>query len=209
MQLLRFSIVIMMRNLAPFLIMLTLLSFEGCKTGSNKQKIAKFDRIDSLRATFLTIEDSLLHAWNVMIHDDDERISDLQRLLDEVKYTGEADGAMIVQYKESLEKLKNTRYTLMQLKSEQIDEYDFASQSLTNEIISFAAPFNKKGNNPYIDELTSDVRNRESKVLFYRVDYDDFAKLHNQFIEDHQDIIKQIDQENEHIRLTLFEIAAN
>ena len=73
------------------LITLTILSISSCSSSKHRAEETNFDRIDSLRAELLIIEDTLLYNWNVMIHDDNERLSDMSRLIDELIYANAFD----------------------------------------------------------------------------------------------------------------------
>lgn len=180
----------------------------SCNSSSEYNDEEKFDRIDSLRSEFLHIQDSLLYSWNVMIKDDNEKIKNLARLLDEVKYAGVSDTSVIVEFKERLHKLKKSRYTYTSMaNSLSIDEYDLASSTLVNEIIAYAKAYPEFERNPLMQEFIDEIMAAESRILFYRIDYDDFVKIYNKFLDEHSDIIKELDKEHDHVKLPLFELS--
>lgn len=84
---------------------ISIIAFSSCSSSKHKAETT-FDRIDSLRAHLLTIEDSLLYTWNVMIQDDNEKLSDLSRLLDELKYANVLDSNIIIAYKKKVNGVK-------------------------------------------------------------------------------------------------------
>ncbi|MDH5474286.1 MAG: hypothetical protein OEX22_01195 [Cyclobacteriaceae bacterium] len=182
-----------------------ILMMSACSSSKHKAETT-FDEIDSLRAYFLTIEDSLLYSWNVMIHDDNERISDLSRLLDELKYANALDSNIIIDYKEKVNNLKKHRYYMTKMKSAQIDIYDSISFALSSEIFRLALDFQDFGRYPFLNELMDSIDTRESKILRYRLNYDKIAKIHNQFIVDNNTIIDQINADYKHTILPLFEL---
>lgn len=180
----------------------------SCDQPANKEASNKFDRIDSLRSEFLQIQDSLLYSWNVMIKDDNEKISSLSRLLDEVKYAGVSDTSTIVEYKERLEKLKKSRYSYTSMANSMlIDEYDLASNTLVNEIISYAQSHPEFERYAVMQKMIDETMAAESRILFFRIDYDDYVKIYNRFLKNHEGIIDEIDKEHEHVKLSLFELA--
>lgn len=187
-------------------ILVVIVTLSSCSSSKHKAEETNFNRIDSLRAHFLTIEDSLLYAWNVMIHDDNERISDLARLLDELQNAQVLDSNNVTELKAELKSMKNSRYNMTKMTSEQIDWYDSISFSMSGKIIGIILDFKEVGRYPYMNELIESVRNRESKILWYRVDYDKIAKEHNRFVDTHDSILNQIDPEYTHTHLPLFEL---
>ena len=190
------------------IVLLLCITFASCTSSKKTEDENKFDRIDSLRSEFLIIQDSLVYAWNIMIKDDNEKIKSLDRLLDEVKYAGVPDTMIIAEYKEHLKKLKKSRYTYTSMaNSQSIDEYDLTSNTLVNEIITYAQAHPDFERNPYMQELIDEIHSAESRILFFRLDYDDFAKKYNRFVADNQDIINDIDKDHNHDKLPLFELS--
>ncbi|MDH5366030.1 MAG: hypothetical protein OEW67_03530 [Cyclobacteriaceae bacterium] len=193
-------------NLILILSLMFVLGLSSCNSSKHKAETT-FDRIDSLRSHLLTIEDSLLYTWNVMIQDDNEKLSDLSRLLDELKYANVLDSNIINAHKEKVKGVKSSRYYMTKMTSEKIDYYDSISLALSAQIIQLIDSFPDVASKyPFINELIESVYAREANVLRFRVDYDYVAKIHNQFVMDHEDIIDQIDPEYRHTILTLFEL---
>ena len=190
------------------LTIIALLSFIGCNNHpENKTTEASFDKIDSLRATFLTIEDSLVHTWNVMINDDNKKIKRLKRLVQEVIYAGGVDSMITKTLIEEVKQLKLKRYTRKTMAdSGLIDYYDLTSNTLVNDIIALASSHEEFGRNIVMDELIEEINQAEGKILFYRLDYDEVAKMHNQFIEQNQAVMEDISSEGNRKKLPIFEL---
>lgn len=185
---------------------LVILAISSCSSSKHQAEETSFDRIDSLRSHLLTIEDSLLYAWNVMLHDDNERIGDLIRLVDELNYALALDSNLTQSLKTELKTIKKSRYYLSKMTSDQIDIYDSVSFAMSGKIIGITYDFEELTRYPYMEELAQSVHNREAKILRYRVNYDNIAKEHNRFVEEHNNIIQQIDPEYKHTILPLFEL---
>lgn len=186
----------------------------GFTSGCSKLKettgtVAKtnFTKIDSLRSTYLALNDSIVMAWNIMINDDNEKIDNLKRLLEELVYAGGMDTARIADLKLQLGKLKGARYDEYTMtNSDLIDEYDFATNNLVNEVVTFAKSHTSFDRYPLMGQLIREIRNAESRILHHRIYYDLFAKDYNKFLEDHKESLTEIESDVEHQRKPLFEL---
>jgi len=191
-----------------YLIIITLLilSISSCSSSKHRSEEANFDRIDSLRAELLIIEDTLLFNWNVMIHDDNERISDMSRLIDELKYANAFDTTLLNTLKSQVNEVKSFRYFMTKMTSDQIDEYDSISMSLSAKLLQLVDSFPELEKYPYMNELVESIIVRETNILYFRIHYDDAAKAHNRFVKENVEFINQIDAEYHHNVLPLFEL---
>lgn len=175
----------------------------------NKTTEANFSQIDSLRGTFLTIEDSLWHTWNVMINDDNEKIKSLKRLVEEVMYAGGVDSSITTGLLKEVKLLKSRRYTFKTMvDSDLIDEYDAISSSLMDSIITLASDHEEFERNIVMNEMIAEINESQGKILYYRIDYDGVAKIYNQFIEQNQSSMNDIDSKHVRKKLPLFELPA-
>ncbi len=175
-------------------ILITILLIQACGKDEKRKEEASFTKIDSLRSVYLSIHDSVLLAWNVMIKDDDQKISDMKRLLLEIEVAGVHDQETYQSLKDRVENHQNLRYDEETMAtSELIDEYDLASNSLANDLISFAESHPKFEEYVMMQTLTQDIRQAENRVLFLRVDYDRYVDSYNQFVEDNQEHLDEID----------------
>ena len=181
-------------------------ALSSCTASKHKAEESNFDRIDSLRSYFLTIEDSLLYRWNLMIKDDNERINDLSNLLEELNQIGTVDTNAVNSLREEVSKIKKARYFMTKMTSSQIDFYDSFSFSISSKVIQLTEGLEQNDQYPNLADIISSISAREAKILLYRVNYDNVAKEHNKFVDDHDSILDQIDPEYRHTHLPLFEI---
>ena len=190
---------------------LTLFSIVGCNNQpESKTEAAEFNKIDSLRATFLTIEDSLVHTWNVMINDDNKKIKSLKRLVEEVVYAGGVDSVITQGLLQRLKYLKSERYSCKTMSdSDLIDSYDSISNVLVNEVIALAMSHEEFGRNIVMNEMIDEINEAEGKILFFRIDYDDVAKMYNKFIEQNQVYMSDIDGKNDLKKIPIFELPSD
>ena len=138
----------------------------GCNRQSgNKTSFADFDKIDSLRAVFLTIEDSLVHTWNVMINDDNKKIKSIKRLVEEFTYAGGVDSMTTKELLQQINQLKLKRYTCKTMSdSDLIDVYDSSSNALVNSIITLATSHAEFERNIVMQELIEEINQAEGKI---------------------------------------------
>jgi len=194
-----------------FFSILALISVISCTNHpENKTTETNFSQIDSLRGTFLTIEDSLWHTWNVMINDDNEKIKSLKRLVEEVMYAGGVDSSITAGLLEEVKLLKSRRYTFKTMAdSDLIDQYDSISSSLMDDIIVLAVDHEEFERNIVMNEMVSEINESQGKVLYYRIDYDGIAKIYNQFIEENKSSMNDIDGKHVRKKLPLFELPSD
>lgn len=172
-----------------------------------KTAVTDFNEIDSLRATFLTIEDSLVHTWNVMINDDNRKMKSLYRLVQEVVFAGGVDTTITNNLLQQVKQLKSKRYTSKTMAdSDLIDYYDSSSNALVNSIITLATSHEEFERNIVMNEMIDEINQAEGKILFFRLDYDDVAKIHNIFIAEHKELMKDINSEYNPDKLPVFEL---
>ncbi len=190
------------------LCILVVLCFGQCtkQAKNGVETPSKFTKIDTLRSKYLALNDSIVIAWNNMINDDNTKFSNLDRLLDEVKYTNSGDTAKITVFKVRLGDLKEMRYNQKTMAdSDLIDQYDFASVNLVNEIITFAMAHPEYERYPLMDQLITEIRESESNVLRFRIYYDLFVKDYNLFLDEHQSVLHEIESNVNHQKRPLFE----
>lgn len=180
----------------------------GCSSNKNRDGVTSFTRIDSLRANFLAINDSLLHSWQVMIKDDNEKLDDMNRLLDEISYTNHYDQAELEEYRDRVKTLKAMRYNQKTMwDSELIDKYDETSHYLVNDLLIYAESHPDYSRFPTIASLVEDIRKAHQRVLYFRIDYDEYAKEYNRFITAYHDLLSEIDNTCDGKKKALFQLA--
>lgn len=182
----------------------------GCnshkETHTNKE--SAFTKIDSLRSTYLAINDSIVMSWNIMINDDNEKLSNLERLLQEISYAGGVDSTILNAFGRKITRLKALRYDQNTMSdSDLIDSYDTASQSVTSKIINFAMSHPQYERYALMSELVNDIIGADSRILHHRIHYDQFAKDYNLFIEVNEPILDEIESDIQHNKKPLFELA--
>jgi hypothetical protein len=181
-----------MKNIFIFAIFLTCLSV-SCKQSRNANRIKD---MDSLKSMFMGLTDSVDVSWKAMIEKDDNKISNIKRLLQEVSYTKTHNQSLL----DSLQRLQTTltskRYTPETMASERIDAYDLATDSLVTALPRLMASVPNIESYPLCAELNQEIQAANESVLVERIHYDKHARAYNQFVKEYSKELKEVGYEN-------------
>ena len=185
-----------MRLLLSFATLSIIILINSCKTASEKQS-TELSKQDSLQIYFTGLHDSINGYWDEMIKDDDEKLFNIKRLLEEVSYTPsysqrKFDSLLMAQ--EDLAKFRYNQETMAQ--SSLIDEYDKVASELIYEAINFAEENPDFEKYPLMKELIIEIREADSRVLFHRIKYDNYVFQYNAFLKTYPDLAKQFNEGN-------------
>ncbi len=165
--------------LLPFIIVVL---FSQCKY-AGKSTMKQKQETEALIAIYQAMNDSIDHAWNVMIGDDDEKLQLMKRLLLEVSYTNAYDKARFDTLNRYIDQLKILRYDRKTLAdSKRIDDYDSATSVVLDAVIEYAVGHPAYKGSDLMKELVDNINEKNSMVLIYRVHYDEFVKEREKFI---------------------------
>ncbi len=179
--------------------------FISCIKRENDTSTAVFTRIDSLTEAYLSLQDSMLHTWNVMMKDENEKLENVGRLLLELKTLPGQDQAEIESMEQRLDQLTRIRFTQKSMTNPHVvEEYDFASNSLISEIISIAESEPAFTQNAKLQQLTDQVKSADQRVPIYREEYDAVVDNFNQFLEKAKPYLHEIDEKNTGEKKVLF-----
>ncbi|HCR55193.1 MAG TPA: hypothetical protein DIW27_12305, partial [Cytophagales bacterium] len=180
-----------------FILLLTsVIGLASCTTQESRQNNTSFTKVDSLTETYLILQDSLLHAWNVMMWDEQEKTKAMHGLIHLMHQQEGFDDEQLITLEQRLDQLDRIRFTQKSLTNTYvIEEYDFASNSLVSEILSLAEAdpeFIKSGN---AQRLLDKVKMADQRVEEYRNQYDQAAASFNRFIKKNDRYLHEIDKE--------------
>ena len=140
-----------------------------------------FTKADSLTDTYLSLQDSVLRSWNMMIHDDNQKIKALRNLLRELQVTSSVDTFSV--YEERLHRLKESRYDEESMSDRSlIEQYDQVSQELTSELVSIAERRTEFNYNPTLQRFVQEIRVSEQRIALFKSEYDVITKKYNMFL---------------------------
>jgi hypothetical protein len=180
----------------------------GCSSKKDKDATS-FTRIDSLTDMYLTLQDSMLDTWNMMIKDDNQKIKAMKGLLHEIQIGGQFVPGELNSYEQRVDQLSRIRYTSKTMwNTDVVEEYDFASESLVSELIALAESYSAFSYNTTLQKLVEEIRAADLRVENYRADYDAVAIQYNQFIEEHQELLKEIADNGTLDKKPLFQVAS-
>jgi|SRR5688572_2171791 len=141
-----------------------------------------FTKADSLTDLYLSLQDSMLLSWNLMINDDNQKIEAMHNLLHELMVTSIEPNELHA-YEEQLDQLVELRYDQKSLADEDlIEEYDFASNLLVTELISQAESKTEFAYNTTLQKLVEEIRIADQRVNIYRESYDAITSKYNAFL---------------------------
>ena len=168
-----------------------------------------FTKADSLTETYLALQDTMLQAWNVMIHDDNRKIKAMGHLLHELTIINPEKRDELNAYEERLNDLKSLRYNQHTMSDSGIvSEYDFASNSLVAELVSQAESQKEFGYNDTLQKLVESIRTADQRVNNYREEYDLIASRLNRFIERNKGMLTELAEDSLLQKKPLFQMAA-
>jgi hypothetical protein len=169
----------------------------GCSGKKGNQR-ETFSQEDFVTDNYLAYQDSLVHAWNLMMSDDNEKLAALHTLLEELKSTGTSDfQPHLAKFDERLSQLHRIRYTQKSMANgDVIEEYDFASTSLVREILSTAETSAAFNSNVHLQMLVDQVRLAEERIENYRADYDDLVSHYNSFLDLNKTYLVEMDRDS-------------
>ena len=143
--------------------------------------------IDSLKTVFLDINSEIDTAWNVMMKDDDEKLDNLKRILQEVEYSGNYNRLKLESLINQIEALVSIRYDQRSMSdSELINKYDDLTTQVMGNVTNFTTSLAQFEQYPLMGQLLQEVFEADDRVLRFRIDYDKTAKQFNSFIETHE-----------------------
>ena len=190
-------------------LLLSALLLTGACDQSAKSERSDFTKADSLTETYLALQDTMLQAWNSMIHDDNRKIKAMDHLLQELKRSNPEDRPDLESLQDRLDQLVKLRYDQASITDpELVSEYDFASNSLVTEITALAETQKDFSTDQLLQELVDSIRAADQRVMTYRQAYDRTASRFNAFIDRNEEVLQEIDSQTFLQKKPLFEMAS-
>lgn len=182
----------------------------SCSQQQANHEGTTFTKIDSLTETYLILQDSLLHAWNVMAWDEKEKTKAMHGLIHLMHQKEEFDDQQLATLEQRLDQLDRIRFTQKSMANNYvIEEYDFASNSLVSEILSLAEADPEFIKNVAVQRLVDKIKLTDQRVNEYRSEYDRAATRYNTFLERNENYIKKIDKDYTGEKWALFHMDNN
>ncbi len=163
--------------------------------------------VDSLKSVFQEIDSNLETTWQEMITDDDEKLDNLRRILQEVEYSGSYNRLQLDSLKKDIDKLEAARYDQQTMSdSELINQYDSLTNQVLGEVTIFTTRLQQFEQYPIMGRLLQEVFEADDRVLHHRIQYDKIAKQYNSFLEAYEPDIQVVARQKNLQPKPLFEL---
>jgi hypothetical protein len=181
----------------------------SCGRSATSNEKTSFTRIDSLTETYLTLQDTLLHSWNILIKDEQEKMNSVNAALDHLKKLTLPDPSQLASLSTRFEQLKQLHLTQKTLSNQYvIEEYDFATNSLISEILSITESNPALLQNKDLINLVDKIKVADQLTSTYRLGYDSIVFQFNTFLEKNKSLLQGIDNGSLEKR-PMFSVATN
>jgi hypothetical protein len=163
----------------------------GHSTSSNER--TTFTREDSLTETYLSLQDTLLHSWNLLIKDEQEKMDAVNATIHQLKQLSLPNPSQLTSVAGRFEQLKSLHITQKSLSNQYVvEEYDFATNSLISEILFLSESNVDLLQNKELTHLIDKIKSADERTSVYRLSYDSIANEFNAFLEKNQSTLKDI-----------------
>ncbi|MDF9795135.1 hypothetical protein OKW21_000398 [Catalinimonas alkaloidigena] len=177
-------------------LLLLFLTVAACSSRINRQTEEQLtdEQFDSLRSVYYGLNDSLKHAWNIMMEDDSEKINNLHLLLDEIQKLETRGTDTLDSLNQMVSMLEEMRYDSVSVRSSAlIDKYDSANTAVSNAVLDYVENIPEAEYNPVVNVLVDQVMSANNSILLYRIRYDRFSEDFNIFLEKYKNVMSNID----------------
>ncbi|HWZ21141.1 MAG TPA: hypothetical protein VNW06_00725 [Cytophagaceae bacterium] len=148
-------------------------------TTSDSTKIAT----DTTLLVLKDIRDSSDKAWEFMIKSDDQKISDIMRLLQEISYCKKYNVLLLDSLNAAMKTMKDKRYKQLTMTSAEIDEYDAFTDHIIARVKYLGSTVKDIQEHPLAETLYADIASADNDIVRYRNLYDNFAFAYNDYLE--------------------------
>ncbi len=171
-----------------------MVSLRCSKTQNESTVNTNFTKLDSLTDRYLEMRDSMFKAWNIIIMDENKKFKAMHSVVHELMYSGQEDKGELVDLEHRLNELHLTELEPETLENpDQLEEYDFAVNSLVTEVISLGESHSTFSYNQTLQKLIEDIRVRDQRVEMNRANYDSITSAFNQLLINNKSMLKAID----------------
>lgn len=167
----------------------------SCGRSATINETTTFTHIDSLTDTYLSLQDTLLYSWNVLVKDELEKVDAMEKALHQLIQLPVPEKSQLVTLQSRLQQLKQLRITQKTLTNPYVvEEYDFATSSLVAEIVALSESNSVLMQNKNLSVLIEKIKVAEQHTPLFRSSYDSIALLFNTFLEKNESSLKEIDK---------------
>ena len=155
----------------------------SCKENSTKKTEKTAPSGNAALAHLQALEDSCTKAWQMMISSDDQKIKDMERLLQEISYIPGHNDQELERLSGLVKELSSKRYTPETMTSPAIDAYDQATDETLRQVFELKRTTKGVENYTLTNELETSIREADGMVVNYRVLYDRWVHQYNESLQ--------------------------
>jgi hypothetical protein len=163
-------------------ILLALVIF-SCKENSSKRTEKTAPSSHAELTHLQALDDSCTKAWTMMIGSDDQKIKDLERLLQEISYIPAHNAQELERLSKLVKELPVNRYNMETMTSPAIDAYDQSTDDILRQVFELKCSTKGVENYTLTAELETSIREADGMVVNYRVLYDRWVHQYNESLE--------------------------
>ena len=168
----------------------------ACSSRFNQQTEQQISdaEMDSLRHVYYQLNDTIRFTWENMMEDDDEKLADMQLLLNEIRKADFYSEDSLDSLSQMLRALRLIRYDSVSVGNHTlIQRYDSLTQLTSETIVRYAEDLPDADYDPMVSVLMDRVLTASSSAVLYRVAYDRFIQDFNVFLEKYKNLMSTID----------------
>ncbi len=171
--------------------------FLSCGRTATSSEKTNFTHVDSLTEKYLSFQDTLLQAWNVLARDEKEKLESIEKALHGMIRLSVNELPQLSVLHNRLDQLKQIHLTQKTLSNPYvIEEYDFASSSLVSEVLALMESNPKVVSDAELAELIEKIKFTDQQIEVYRNGYDSITSEFNSFIEINKISLKEVADNN-------------
>lgn len=170
----------------------------ACSNTTTSER-SSFTRADSLTEKYLNLQDSVYQVWNLLLKQEHQKIQSMRTAVDQLMQSNQEDFSALKKQLEQLERIQYNHKTVSN--NHVVFEYDQASGQLMHEILT---NLNSQVSPSVTNNLRSSIITTHQQILEYRQLYNLLAFTFNQFVEQHENVLKEIDANSNLQRKPLF-----
>ncbi len=164
-------------------ILLLMVAMISCEKKSTTTTTDTTKVADSSLVKLKSLRDSADKAWGIMIKSDDQKISDMTRLLQEISYCKKYNVLLMDSLNAVLKTMKDKRYNQLTMTSAEIDQYDAFTDLVISRVRYLGSTTKDLKEHPLAETLYTDIATADNDVVRYRNLYDKFTFAYNDYLE--------------------------
>jgi len=165
----------------------------SCQKKSDDDTSTTFTKADSVTDTYLLLQDSVYHAWHLMMKDESTKLESMASLIHELEVSVPQERGVLQDFTLRLDQIKHMRYSQKTMSNPHvIEEYDLAANTLITELIAFTESQPQFAYNPTMQKLVEEISLANDRMENYRAEYDMIAAEFNRFVSDHRDLLRDL-----------------